>query len=43
MTSWAARVRKEERFKPRRFAAASSFKKWLSDTIFGATYEGAGV
>jgi type I restriction enzyme R subunit len=25
------------------FAENPSFKKWLSDTIFGATYEGAGV
>ena len=25
------------------FAESPSFKKWLSDTIFGATYEGAGV
>jgi type I restriction enzyme R subunit len=27
----------------KQFAENPSFKKWLSDTIFGATYEGAGV
>ena len=27
----------------KQFSDNPSFKKWLSDTIFGATYEGAGV